>query len=259
MALRRFASRRYSADTGERLSDASVFSRWSPSAEARDIQGRIDTAKPLVIAGAVAAGGVILGGLAWLAFGGKKASPDAPVVDGAPSLSPRRVKALALAKEVLPSKWGSPEFTRIAPGYDAAKIASLPAGFTTCGYFVCFIAVHVGLTGMITTCGTNGVRDAGKKAGAWFPAGVAARPRPGDFYCIINAVGGVIHVGMIISVTVTTDGEIWRTGDAGQGGHGELQEALYVDRIYDPVKVTLGGRPLGGWDDLDLMTPLAAA
>ena len=221
--------------------------RWSPS-----------TAKPLMIAGAATAGAVVLGAIGWWIFGKSTvgAPADGPiVVDGAPPFSLRRVKALALAKEVLPSKWGSPEFARIAPGYDAAKIAILPPTFTTCGYFVCFIAYAVGLRGLITTCGTYSVRDAGKAVGAWVEAGGTARPKPGDFYCIVNAKDGVIHVGMIISITVTTDGEIWRTGDAGQGGRGELQEALYVDRVYDPVNVTLGGRKLAGWDDLDKMTP----
>lgn len=255
--LRKYDKRRYSATTGERLSDATLFSRWSPSAETEDLQKKILTAKPLVIAGAVATGAAILGGLVFLFKGKSGALPDGsypPPGDnaGAP-LSDRRTRALGLVAGVVPSKYGDAKFTQLAPSYKADD-PKLPAGFTTCGYLVCYVAAKLGLQGMITRCGTNGVRDAGKTAGAWVDAGGAARPLPSDFYCIVNDKGGVDHVGVIVDAS----GPVWKTADAGQGTRGEGQEALYVDRPYDANAVTLEGRKLGGWCNLDKMTPLAA-
>ncbi len=270
--LQPYATRRYNAYTGARIwipgwrpSPPGGTPRWSPSAEAKDIQGRIETAKPLVIAGGFATAG-ILGTALYFLLRGKSAPADGsidPVDSGAaPALSPRRARALELVAGVVPSKYGDEKFTTLAPSYKADD-PKLPASFTTCGYLVCYVAAKLGLTGMITRCGTNGVRDAGKTAGAWVDAipGGDARPSPGDFYCIVSPDGtGVIHVGIIINAS----GAIWKTADSGQGTRGAGQQALYVDRPYDTAAGTLGGtgttgRKLGGWCNLDKMTPLAAA
>lgn len=89
------------------------------------------------------------------------------------------------------------------------------------------------------------VADAWVDAGGWIN-----RPKPGDFYAIGNAAGGIDHVGVIVSAS----GSTWETADAGQGTLLE-QQAAYVNREYDSGAVTLGGplggRPLAGWLDID--------
>lgn len=226
--------------------------RWDVSAEAANLQRHIPSARVLVIGGAVASGLALLGGLVALAA--KKSSSGAagaPAGAGAAELSPLRQKALDLVAGVVPSKYGDAKFSELAPGYKPTN-PGLPAGFTTCGYLVCYVAIRLGMKGMIARCGTNGVKQAGQTAGAWVDAGGSRRPLPGDFYCLVNDLGGVIHVGVIEDAS----GPVWKTADAGQGSHTE-QEALYVQRTYDPVALTLGDGPnkkkLGGWDDLDLL------
>jgi len=184
-----------------------------------------------------------------------------PGVPGSEGLSPRRVRALALVAEVVPSKYGDDKFARVAPGLKAETVDGkprltqngviLPDNFTTCGSLPCFVGRGLGDPRGITQCGLEQIRIVAKKADAWVDAGGDRRPKPGDFFIVGNDAGAVLHVGVVIAAPATGP---WKTADAGQGTK-LAQEARYVERPYDPVAVTLGGpvgpRKLFGWLDLD--------
>lgn len=154
-----------------------------------------------------------------------------------------------ILSEVIPSRYGDARFAKLAPGYRPDD-PTLPAGFTTCGYLPNFLGHALGVRDGITRGGVEGVRMIARDKGVWVEAGGTKRPRLGDIYGLSQTRGGILtHVGVIVDAS----GQPWRSADAGLGAR-NLQEARYVDRVYDPVNVTLGGpagaRPLAGWLDL---------
>jgi hypothetical protein len=160
-----------------------------------------------------------------------------------------RDRVLEILHEVVPSRYGDARFARLAPGYRPDD-PRLPPGFTTCGYLPLYVGNRLGVRDGITRGGVEGVRMIGRDHGVWVEAGGSKRPRPGDFLGLSATRGGILtHVDVLVDAS----GNPWRTADAGQGAR-DMQEARYVDRIYDPVNVTLGGpagaRPLAGWFDL---------
>lgn len=184
--------------------------------------------------------------------------PSVTMVDG---ISKRRVRAVAAVAEVVPSTIGDAKFSKLAPGYKRAigpdgKVvatvygAVLPAGFTGCPFLPCFVGRSLGDPRGITQCGLEQARKNAKAQDAWVVAGGDARPNPGDVLLYVNSIDIPVHVGMFIGMN--EDGT-WRTADAGQteGPNSSVEHAKYVNRVYDPVNVTLNGRKLAGWVDLD--------
>lgn len=216
---------------------------------------------PLLIAASAAAAAVSAGTVALA----RRASGPGP-------LSARRKFVLDALSAVVPSHYGDPKFSRIAPGYSADD-SSLPSGFTTCGYLPCFVGRELGVPNCITQGGLEQMRINGRKTGSWVEPTGANRPRPGDLFGIdSDGPPGkriIVHVGAIVSA----DGDTWTTADAGQGGIGADQQAKYLARPYDPKTNTLGGpgafyvdgrgwvvrkrdgreepRYLAGWIDID--------
>jgi hypothetical protein len=192
------------------------------------------------------------------------ASPLAAVLGmDSGELSERRRRAVDILGEVVPSKYGDERFRRMAPGYRAEGQGStlrtfegdkeLPAGFTTCGYLPGYMGARLGLAKNLSSYGTNALRDNAVAWGAWVTPQEKRLPKPGDAYAIEGPNGGIVHVGVF--VRFNPDGS-WHTADAGQGER-HAQEARFVDRPFDADHHTLGGRPLAGWVDLD-MVPAAS-
>lgn len=174
-------------------------------------------------------------------------------------LSPRRIKALSFISEVVPSKMGDSRFSKLAPGYRRVKegdiivsyahSTKLPKGFTGCGYLPCYVGRRLGDPRGITQCGLEGARKNAKEQSAWIDAGGDRKPKPGDILLYVNDSNVPVHIGFFIGMN--KDGS-WKTADGGQANNKtEIEEAKYLSRIYDPAKVTLGGRKLAGWVDLD--------
>ncbi len=173
-------------------------------------------------------------------------------------LSARRIKALSFISEVVPSKIGDDRFSKLAPGYRRVKegdtivsyanSTKLPKGFTGCGYLPCYVGRRLGDPRGITQCGLEGARKNAKEQNAWIDAGDDRRPKPGDILLYVNNSNVPLHIGFFIGIN--EDGT-WKTADGGQANASEVEEAKYLTRVYDPVKVTLGGRKLAGWVDLD--------
>lgn len=173
-------------------------------------------------------------------------------------LSNRRKAALDVVSEVVPSAYGDARFAKLAPAWNPQMaVQSNGAFLTTCGYLPGYVGSKLGLEKNLSSYGTFALRDNARTWGAWIEPGGDARPKPGDAYALADAAGGIVHVGFIVSAP--TSGP-WKTADAGQGSH-EVQTAVYQDRPYDSMLLTLGGplgpRRLAGWVDLDRV-PLAA-
>ena len=169
--------------------------------------------------------------------------------EGAPSLSPLRVAALAAVAEVVPAIYGSEDFARLAPGFSPEILKKYP-GYSTCGYLPSWVARRLGARGRILQAGTNLVRDEAQKRGAWVEWKPGRLPKPGDFYALVNAAGGVVHVGVVISAT---DAE-WETADAGQGTP-QVQQSAKVRRAFNALTGQLasgtGTKLIGGWLDIE--------
>lgn len=173
------------------------------------------------------------------------------------SLSARRVRMLSIIGEVVPSVMGDAKFSKIAPGYkrvnEDGQIVSysyttkLPKGFTGCGFLPCYVGKVLGDPRGITSCGLESARTNAKKQDAWVEAGGNARPRPGDIFLLVNDANIPTHIGIYIGLY--EDGA-WKTADSGQA-NGVVEEAKYVKRVYDPINVTLNGRKLAGWVNVD--------
>lgn len=177
-------------------------------------------------------------------------------------LSRRRVLALASVAEVVPATYPDARFKLMAPSYapeDPAWRARLQAAgvnpdhYTTCGELPRYVGGKIGVN---TRGGLASIRDLGMSNGAWVKATGKNRPKPGDFYLLAKDPAGkeIVHTGVIGHAT----GTIWQTADAGQGAHGTPQQTAYVTRVYDPSAVTLGGRSLIGWYDIDKGSEAAA-
>lgn len=203
-------------------------------------RARVGGHLPLIGAGVAAAA---VGAVAYKLLANAKDSA------GGGPLSARRQFVLDEIAKVVPSQYGDAKFTKIAPGYDADD-ASLPHGFTTCGYLPCHVGRMLKVANCITQGGLEQMRTNGRKDGSWVDANGKNRPRPGDLYAI-GSDKLIVHVGVIIDPS----GPIWKTADAGQGSIGAGQQANYLSRPYDPSGVTLGGpagpRKLAGWIDID--------
>lgn len=200
---------------------------------------------PLVVGiGVVAAG--VGGALAARYLFPQKVNKQEPI-------SARRAKVLEAIAAVVPSQYGDSKFRKIAPGYDPEDPA-MPPGFTTCGYLPCYVGSVLSAPKCITQGGLEQMRTNGRAMGAWVDANGTNRPKPGDLYAI-GTDKLIVHVGVIIDPS----GNLWKTADSGQGSVGAGQSALYVERSYDPVAVTLAqtrpvlGKPrkLAGWIDID--------
>jgi hypothetical protein len=221
------------------------------------------------LAALAAAGG---GALLWRS---KATARDAPSRPSAGPLSARRLQALAIVAEVVPSAYGAPgesgeRFAKLAPGFKAETIkgelvltangVKLPPTFTTCGYLPCYLGRRLALAKEIGQCGLEQLRMNGRAWGAWVEPGEGREPRPGDPFGIDQQGGGlIVHVGVYVGKN--PDGT-WRTADAGQGTK-ERQEAKYLSRPYNPAAKTIGGpagpRPLAGWVDLDKVPAVGIA
>jgi hypothetical protein len=159
-------------------------------------------------------------------------------------LSGARAAALNALREVVPSKFGSAKFARLAPGYSLELLTKYPT-LTTCGYLPAFVARALGARGRILSAGTFLVRELAIQFGCWRTLRDGL-PRPGDFYCIMNAEGGIIHVGVVVEATERQ----WATADAGQGTR-TAQRAEVGTRVFNRKAGTLGGRLVAGWLDID--------
>ena len=164
-------------------------------------------------------------------------------------LSPRRVAALAAVGEVVPAVYGEERFARLAPGYSPEILKKFPT-FTTCGYLPAFIARQLGARGRILQAGTNLLRDEGRTRGAWVEWRPGRLPKPGDLYALVNAAGGVVHVGVVVAADHTR----WETADAGQGTR-ERQRTERVIRAFNSSMGALASgtstKRVGGWIDID--------
>jgi hypothetical protein len=156
---------------------------------------------------------------------------------------------LAAVRDVVPSVYGDPRFTMLAPGYRPDDPA-LPEHFTTCGYLPGYVGSKVGIA---TRYGLASIRDIARVSGAWVEPSSGLLPLPGDFYLLGDKTGAVLHTGVILDAS----GSVWQTADAGQGQGKDHQSAAFVSRTWDPIAMTLGGpagpRTLLGWMDLDKM------
>jgi hypothetical protein len=186
------------------------------------------------------------------------AQPDSGGEGDAGALSARRSAIIdELLPAVLPSKYNEQKFVKLTFGL-TKESPGVTSGYTTCGSLPMYVARTLGDK---TIGGTNGVRAAGIKHGAWVEAGGDARPRPGDLYALLNQDAtdrvhdGISHVGVIVDAST----DEWRTADAGQG---DGWAADYVTRAYDAEAGTLSGeivgttgprpaRVLAGWIDVD--------
>lgn len=202
-------------------------------------------------------------------------------------LSARRRRILTIIlPQVVPSAYGSAAFKRVDANWKPG------AGYTTCGGLPAFVARSLAYDDEVKKTGIGigglvGMRNAGIATGSWVhngqmerrragPGGL--RPRPGDFYLLCSGSidrhergcncmapvkpedahkykgAAIEHVGVIVS----TEGQLWKTADAGQGG--SVQKALYVSRQYHPQTHQVTGesdrfgkpmRRLCGWIDVD--------
>ena len=159
-------------------------------------------------------------------------------------LSSLRAAALRAIAEVVPSAYGTERFARLAPGYTTEILKQYPT-YTTCGYLPAYVARRLGARGRILMAGTNLIPEVAKTHGCWRTL-ADGLPHPGDLYCIRNAAGGIIHVGVVVSA----DEKQWTTADSGQGPR-DAQRAESKTRAFDAGRGTLGGRFVAGWLDID--------
>lgn len=184
-----------------------------------------------------------------------------------PRLSDHRKKLLAELDKRLPSSDGA------TPGPGKINlfegVQKQPAGTTSCGLLpTVLMAFGMGVKASgdvifgVFGYGTEGVKEQGRKHGAWVENDGTALPQPGDVYCLRyedDPEGDrVSHVGIIVDVD-PNDGSTWTTGDSGQD-NGEVRGAKYCSRAMkkqDGTHVFLKGeytaalRRVGGWVDLD--------
>jgi hypothetical protein len=211
--------------------------------------------------GALLAGGLALAAAKWgPSIVARLRGPAAPAGSAPPvagPLSARRLRALSLVAEVVPSVYGDDRFKLLAPTWDPATMKG-----TSCGYLPCYVGRGLELERAISQCGLEQLRTNARAWGAWVEPGEGRLPRPGDPYAIdkIDAAGArvVVHVGIVVDAS----GATWQTADAGQGTH-DKQEAKRMARAYDAAAKTIGGplgpRPLAGWCDLDRVPALKGA
>jgi hypothetical protein len=166
-------------------------------------------------------------------------------VDG--TLSPLRAMIVdELLPAVVPSKYYELRFLRLTFGLTKLSPVVTP-DYTTRAELPVYIARMLGDRAI---GGTDGVRTAGVRHGAWVEAGGDARPRPGDIYALLDdgvtdrADGDIWHVGVVVDASA----EEWVTADAGLG---DGWAADYVTRPYDAEAGTLSGEIVAGWIDVD--------
>ena len=156
-----------------------------------------------------------------------------------------RQKALAVLSEVVPSSWPDARFRRLAPGYDPSVAPwNEPGGPTTCGFLPAWLGYRLGVK--ITGGGTYELRNVAQAAGAWVEPGKGRLPKPGDLYAIGHGDDSIDHVGAVEKAT----SKEWITLDAGQGPR-DRQAAARVVRPYDAKALSLGGKRVVGWLDLE--------
>ncbi|HET9422002.1 MAG TPA: hypothetical protein VFO49_12765 [Nocardioides sp.] len=172
-------------------------------------------------------------------------SSAAPDLDGASSALRAKIVD-ELLPDVVPSKYHELRFLRLTFGL--TKLSPVvTSDYTTCAALPVYVARMLGDRAI---GGTDGVRAAGVRHGAWVEAGGDARPLPGDIYALLDddetdrAAGAISHVGVVVDAFT----DEWRTADAGLG---DGWTADYVTREYDPTAGTLSGAILAGWIDVD--------
>ncbi|MSP60292.1 MAG: hypothetical protein EXR72_08115 [Myxococcales bacterium] len=181
-----------------------------------------------------------------------------------PRLSDHRKKLLAELDLRLPSQSGA----KAAPGKKNLFDGTSQTAGTSCGllptvlmqYGMGFGLVNgkVGVFGY----GTEGMKEEGRRLGAWVESDGTALPKPGDLYTLRyeDDPNGdrVSHVGVIVDLD-PNEGSTWVTGDSGQDS-GPVRGAKYCNRPMQKVDGThlyLKGeysnnlRRVGGWVDLD--------
>ena len=171
--------------------------------------------------------------------------PAALDLDGASSALRARIVE-ELLPDVLPSRYHELRFLRLTFGLTKLSPA-VTAGYPMCTALPVYVARMLGDRAIR---GTNGVRAAGVRHGAWVEAGPDALPLPGDIYALLaegevdRAAGDISHVGVVVGALA----DEWRTADAGLG---DGWEADYLTREYDAEAGTLSGAVVAGWIDVD--------
>ncbi len=150
---------------------------------------------------------------------------------------------------------------------------------TTCGLLPGAMLKRLGFKGALAGSATEGLRICGQSLGktVWHENDGKSLPKPGDLYWLRYAASpgldSVSHVGVICS----TDGDTWKTVDAGQGGPytqmvqivsrkmkrgGKTATAagdfLYLAGAGSGLGDPAGVKRIGGWIDLDALMQVKA-
>lgn len=204
------------------------------------------------------------------------ATPLPTTVDvNRPGLTPARKSMMKELAEVIPSVQGMKKSkgrnlfdgtTQLTP----TKVAQLQAAkqpiATTCGLLPGVMLKHLGISGMLSVGGTEGLRICGQGlgGGVYQESDGKKLPKPGDLYWLrypaTPGIDSVAHVGVIYEIR----GDTWITADAGQGSLVNQEAKLVVRQMkkVDGVHPFLSGpqntpgdsssfRRIGGWIDLD--------